>query len=115
MENGRDFLIFPEGGYTNNHNELQQFQSGCFSCSLRSKGPVVPVVIYDSYKAMNSNTFEKVITQVHFLKAIFFEEYGSLTKQQLADLVKSRIAEKLGEIKTGVCADRKPDLVIGRA
>ncbi len=115
VESGRDFLIFPEGGYTNNHNELQQFQSGCFSCSLRSKGPVVPVVIYDSYKAMNSNTFEKVITQVHFLKAIFFEEYGSLTKQQLADLVKSRIAEKLGEIKTGVCADRKPDLVIGRA
>ncbi len=115
VKDGRNFLIFPEGGYTNNHNELQQFQSGCFSCSLRSKGPVVPVVIYDSYKAMNSNTFEKVITQVHFLKAIFYEEYGSLTKQQLADLVKSRIAEKLEEIKTGLYKDRKPDLIIGRA
>lgn len=115
VKDGRDFLIFPEGGYTNNHNELQEFQSGCFSCSLRSKGPVVPVVIYDSYKAMNSNTFEKVITQVHFLKAIFYEEYGSLTKQQLADLVKSRIAEKLEEIKAGLYIERKPDLVIGRA
>lgn len=115
VKDGRDFLIFPEGGYTNNHNELQQFQSGCFSCSLRSEGPIVPVVIYDSYKAMNSNTFEKVITQVHFLKAIFFEEYGNLTKQQLADLVKSRIAEKLEEIKEGLYADKKPDLVIGRA
>ena len=115
VKDGRDFLIFPEGGYTNNHNELQQLQSGCFSCSLRSEGPIVPVVIYDSYKAMNSNTFEKVITQVHFLKAIFFEEYGNLTKQQLADLVKSRIAEKLEEIKEGLYADKKPDLVIGRA
>ena len=115
VKDGRDFLIFPEGGYTNNHNELQEFQSGCFSCSLRSKGPVVPVVIYDSYKAMNSNTFEKVITQVHFLKAIFYEEYGSLTKQQLADLVKSRIAEKLEEIKAGLYIERRPDMVIGRA
>lgn len=76
---------------------------------------MVPVVIYDSYKAMNSNTFEKVITQVHFLKAIFYEEYGSLTKQQLADLVKSRIADKLEEIKAGLYIERKPDLVIGRA
>ena len=115
VQGGRDFLIFPEGGYTNNHNELQQFQSGCFSCSLRSKGPMVPVVIYDSYKAMNSNTFEKVITQVHFLKAIFYEEYGGLTKQQLAELVKSRIAEKLEEIKSGLYTDGKPDLVIGKA
>lgn len=112
---GRDFLIFPEGGYKNNRNELQEFQSGCFACSLRSESPVVPVVIYDSYKAMNSNTFEKVITQVHFLKAIFYEEYCSLTKQQLADLVKSRIAKKLEEIKVGLCADTQPDLVIGRA
>jgi len=115
VKGGRDFLIFPEGGYTNNHNELQQFQSGCFSCSLRSRGPVVPVVIYDSYRAMNSNTFEKVITQVHFLKAILFEEYGSLTKQQVAELVKSRIAERLEEIKAGLYMDRKPDLMIGKA
>ena len=114
VKGGRDFLIFPEGGYTNNHNELQQFQSGCFSCSLRSKGPVVPVVIYDSYKAMNSNTFEKVITQVHFLKAVLYEEYGGLTKQQLAELVKCRIAEKLEEIKAGLFTDRQPDMTIGK-
>lgn len=114
VKGGRDFLIFPEGGYTNNHNELQQFQSGCFSCSLRSRGPVVPVVIYDSYKAMNSNTFEKVITQVHFLKAVLYEEYGSLTKQQLAELVKCRIAEKLEEIKAGLFTDRQPDMTIGK-
>ncbi len=115
VQSGRDFLIFPEGGYTDNHNELQEFQTGCFSCSLRTKGPVVPVVIYDSYKAMNSNTFEKVITQVHFLKAILYEEYGSMTKQQLADLVKSRIAQKLEEIKSGLSAGLQPDQVIGKA
>lgn len=115
VKGGRDFLIFPEGGYKNNHNELQEFQSGCFACSLRSRGPVVPVVIYDSYKAMNSNTFEKVVTQVHFLKAIYYEEYAGLTKQQLANLVKSRIADKLAEIKAGLYTGWQPDQVIGRA
>ena len=31
VKSGRNFLIFPEGGYTDNKNELQEFQAGCFS------------------------------------------------------------------------------------
>ena len=92
---GRDFLIFPEGGYTDNKNKLQEFHTGCFSCTLKTKKPVVPVCIYDSYKSMNSNTFERVETQVHFLKPIY---YG-MKKSQLAQLVKDRIQEKLNEIE----------------
>ncbi len=96
---GRDFLIFPEGGYTDNKNKLQEFHTGCFSCTLKTKTPVVPVCIYDSYKSMNSNTFEKVETQVHFLKPIYYDEYGGMKKPQLAQLVKDRIQEKLNEIE----------------
>lgn len=97
--NGRQFLIFPEGGYTDNKNNLQEFHTGCFSCTLKTKTPVVPVCIYDSYKSMNSNTFEKVTTQVHFLKPIYYEEYKGMKKIELARLVKERIQEKLDEIK----------------
>ena len=96
---GRDFLIFPEGGYTDNKNKLQEFHTGCFSCTLKTKKPVVPVCIYDSYKSMNSNTFERVETQVHFLKPIYYEEYNGMKKSQLAQLVKDRIQEKLNEIE----------------
>ena len=101
VKSGRNFLIFPDGGYTDNKNELQEFQAGCFSCSLQTKTPIVPVVLYDSYKSMNSNTFERVDTQVHFLKPILYSEYGELNKKEVAALVKSRIAERLDEIKSG--------------
>lgn len=99
VKEGMNFLIFPEGGYNDNKNELQDFQSGCFDCSLKSKKPILPVVIYDSYKSMNSNSFKKVTTQVHFLKPIPFEEYGNLNKAEIAELVKKRISEKMAVIK----------------
>lgn len=98
---GRNFLIFPEGGYTDNKNELQEFQAGCFSCSLQTKTPIVPIALFDSYKSMNSNTFERVDTQVHFLKPILYSEYGELKKKEVAELVKSRIEERMAQIKAG--------------
>lgn len=101
VKSGRNFLIFPEGGYTDNKNELQEFQAGCFSCSLHTRTPIVPVALYDSYKSMNSNTFEKVDTQVHFLKPIHYSEYGDLKKKEVAELVRSRIEARLKEIKAG--------------
>lgn len=99
VKDGMNFLIFPEGGYADNRNELQEFKSGCFDCSLKSKKPILPVVIYDSYKSMNSNSLKKVTTQVHFLKPIPFDEYGHMNKAEIAELVKLRISEKLDMIK----------------
>ena len=99
VKSGKRYLIFPEGGYTDNKNKLQEFKSGCFISSLKSKKPIVPVAIYDSYKAMNSNTFERVTTQVHFLEPILYEEYGKLKKNEIADLVKTRIQSKIKEIE----------------
>lgn len=100
VKNGRNFLIFPEGGYKDDtHNNLQEFKSGCFSCSIKSQSTILPVVIYDSYKSMNSNTFEKVTTEVHYLPPIKYEEYKGMKKNELCVLVKSRIEEKLNAIK----------------
>lgn len=100
IKKGRSYLIFPEGGYDiKNRNEMQEFQSGCFSVSLHTNTPIVPVAIYDSYKAMNSNSFKKVVSQVHYLKPILPEEYAGMKKNELSDLVRGRIAEKLAEIE----------------
>ena len=100
VKNGRNFLIFPEGGYDNNKNDLQSFYSGCFTSSIRSHKPIVPVAIYDSYKAMNSNSLRNVTTQVHFLDPIYYDEYEGMTKRELADMVRSRIETKISEIKS---------------
>lgn len=99
VEEGKPYLIFPEGGYKDNRNELQEFKSGCFACSIKSKAPIVPVVIYDSWRSMDTNTFEKVQTQVHFLPQILYDEYAGLRKHEICQLVKSRIQEKLDELK----------------
>lgn len=113
---GKNMLIFPEGGYTDNGNRLQEFNTGCFHCALRSKATIVPVVIYDSHKAMNSNSLRKVTTQVHFLPPIPFAAYGKLKKPELAEMVKARISEKLGEIRRydslGQAFPGKPDRLL---
>ena len=59
------------------------------------------MVVYDSYKSMNSDTFEKVTTQVHYLTPIPYEEYKELKKPEISELVKSHIAAKLEEIESG--------------
>lgn len=99
IKKGHNMLIFPEGGYSENGNTLQEFKTGCFDCSIKTKTTIVPITIYDSYKSMNGCKPGKVKTQVHFLSAIPYEEYKDLTKQELCDLVKSRIAQKLAEIE----------------
>lgn len=101
VKRGRDFLIFPEGGYTDNQNKLQDFHSGCFSVNLKTGAPIVPTVLYDAYKSMNSNTFEKVVTQIHYLEPIYYEEYKDMRKAEICELVKARIQERLDLIESG--------------
>ena len=103
IKSGSNMLIFPEGR-TNpvKGNALGEFQSGCFACSLKTGTTIVPVTIWDSYKAMNGNRiFDHVTTQVHFLRSILYEEYKDMSKQELSELIRSRIAEKLDEIGNG--------------
>lgn len=97
VRNGRRYLIFPEGKWGDNKNTLQEFHSGCFRCSLQSGTPIVPVAIIDSYKGLNTNSLKKCTTYVHFLKPIYYEEYKSLKKNELAILVKARIQKKIDE------------------
>jgi len=98
VKNGRKYIIFPEGGYDNNGNKLQEFKNGCFKCAITSKCPIVPVTIIDSYKVFGVNSLKAVKTKVYFLKPIFYNEYEKLNRKEIADLVRGRIEEKLAEI-----------------
>lgn len=100
VKNGRKYILFPEGMYDNQKkNSLIEFKAGCFKICLKSKVPIVPVVLIDSYKPYNSWKVGKIKTQVHFLKPIFFDEYKDMNTQQIAELVKTKIANKLKELK----------------
>ena len=107
VKNGKNYLIFPEGGYQDDtHNTLQEFKTGCFACVLKSKKPILPVVVYDSYKSMNSNTLERVYTQIHFLPMITAEIYEGMKKNELAEYLKKIIQERLDAIEAGLITEQ---------
>lgn len=92
VKEGRRYIVFPEGGYDHNKNELQDFMAGSFKCATKAKAPIVPVAIIDSYKPFGTNSLRKVKTQVHFLAPIFYEEYGQMNTMEIARMVKDRIS-----------------------
>ena len=93
VKKGRKYIVFPEGGYDHNKNDLQEFKPGAFKCATKSGAPIVPVAIIDSYKPFGVNSLRKVRTQVHFLKPIFFEEYQGMSTREISEMVKKRIAD----------------------
>ncbi len=104
VKQGKRYIIFPEGSYTKEKkNSLIEFKPGCFKVSLKSKTPIVPVTLIDSYKAWNTSSLKTVTTQVHFLKPIFWEEYKGMKTQQIAALVRERIQEKIEEVTGSAC------------
>ncbi len=99
VKNGRRYILFSEGGYTFNENHLQEFHAGAFKCALKAKCPIIPVALVDSYKPFGTSGLHPVVTQVHFLKPIFYEEYKNLTTKDIALMVKNAIQQKLDELK----------------
>lgn len=92
---GRNYLIFPEGTRSRNGNQMGQFHSGSFRCATRSKCPIVPVALVDSFKVLDEKGSKPVTVQIHYLKPICWEEYGNLKTTELAALVKERIAQAI--------------------
>lgn len=98
---GRKFLIFPEGGYPEgvDSNELHDFMPGSFKAATTNKSPIVPVVLYDSYKVFFKNSLKKVSVQIHFLSPIYYDMYKDMSTVELSEYVKNLISSKLEEIK----------------
>lgn len=95
---GKRYILFPEGGYRfNNKNRVADFKAGSFKIALKSKAPIVPIALIDSYKVFNSFHIGPITTFVHYLKPITYDEYHNLKTQEIAQLVKERIEQKIME------------------
>lgn len=99
VQEGKNFLIFPEGEWHDNQNNLQEFHTGCVKFLLNAKCPIIPVCLYDTYKVFGKNSLKKIACSVHFLDPIFYEEYQNLDKIQIKDLIKERIQAKIDQIQ----------------
>ena len=100
IKKGRKYILFPEGIYDNKKkNNLIDFKAGCFKICLKSKVPIIPVALIDSYKPYNTWQTGEIKTQVHYLKPITYEEYKDMNTHQIAKLVKERIENEIRKVK----------------
>lgn len=96
---GRRYIIFPEGGYSNQKgHSLWDFRPGCFKAATKVGAPIVPVALVDSNLVYNSWKLTPVKTQVHFLRPLYGEDYQKMTTAQIGSVVKERIVTKLQEL-----------------
>ena len=97
VKKGRNYLIFPEGTRSRKGNEMLEFHGGSFRCATKSKCPILPVALVDSYKVLDEKGSKKVAMQLHYLPVIPYEEYAGLKPAEVAQLVRSRIEAKVKE------------------
>ena len=62
---------------------------------------MVPIALIDSFRVLDEPGSKPVSMQIHYLKPIEYEEYAGMKPAELAQLVKSRIAEKIQECTEG--------------
>ena len=91
VENGRNYLIFPEGTRSRNGNGMNEFHPGSFRCAVKSGVPIVPLALIDCYKVLDQKGSKPVTVQLHYLPPITREEYQGMKTVELATLVQDRI------------------------
>ncbi len=91
VKKGRNYLIFPEGTRSKMGNKLLDFHGGSFKCAVKTKCPVLPVALIDSFKVLDQKGCKPVKVQIRYLQPILYEEYKDMNTTELATLVRSRI------------------------
>ena len=92
LQDGRSFVIFPEGTRSRKGNEMLEFHGGSFRCALKAKCPIVPMAFIDSFRVLDEKGSDRVAVQLHYLPVIEYEEFKDMKTVELAALVKERIA-----------------------
>ena len=98
VRDGAHFLVFPEGGYVDNHNSILNFHNGCLFSAYLARCPIVPVLLVDTYRSMNrNNIFAHVKPEVHFLPPIPYEAYKDLSREETTQMVRRILIQKMTE------------------
>lgn len=97
VKNGKNYLIFAEGTRSKMGNTQLPFKGGTFKSAVKSKCPIVPCALIDSFKPFDENSIERVTVKLIYLPPIYYEEYASMKTPEIADMVKSRIEAAISE------------------
>ncbi len=97
VKGGENFVIFAEGTRSRNGNVVGEFKGGSFKSAMNARCPIVPVALIDSYKAFDTKSIKKVTVQIHYMKPLTYEDYQGMKSTEVAELVQTRIQEKINE------------------
>lgn len=97
VQTGRRYVIFAEGTRSRKGNETLDFKAGTFKSAIMAKCPIVPVALIDSYKAFDTNSIKKETVQIHYLPAMYYEEYKNMKSVEIAAEVRRRIVETISK------------------
>ncbi len=97
VKKGRNFVIFPEGTRSRKGNEILDFKAGTFKSAVKAGCPIIPVALVNSFRPFDISSVKKEIVQVHFLKAIYPEQYMGLKTVEIAELVHGRIQDEINK------------------
>lgn len=98
MSAGIPYVIFPEGTRSKKGNELLEFKGGSFKPAMDAQVPIIPCVMHNCFKVLDSNSIKKVDCGIHYLPPIPYEEYKDMNSVEVANLVQSRIQTKMDEL-----------------
>ena len=93
VNQGKNYIIFPEGTRSKNGNKVGEFKGGSFKAATKAKCPIVPVALIDSFKPFDTKSIEQVTVQVHYLEPLLYEDYKEMNTNDIAEEVKKRIIE----------------------
>ena len=91
INEGRSYLIFPEGTRCRKQNEMLEFKGGSFKVAIDAKSPIVPVALIDCYKVFDDNSIAKVDAQIHYLEPLYYEDYKEMSSTEIAQFVQDKI------------------------
>jgi len=97
IKNGKNFVIFAEGTRSKNGNNVGEFKGGSFKPATKTKCPIIPVALIDSFKPFDTHSIEPVTVQVHFMEPMFYEEYKDMKTVEIAEIVQNRVQGKINE------------------
>ena len=95
VQQGRNYLIFPEGTRSKNGNGMGEFHGGSFRCAVKAKCPIVPIALIDSFRVLDQKGSAPVKVQLHYLEPIPYEEFAGMKATEVAALVKQRIQDAI--------------------
>lgn len=91
IQKGRNYLIYPEGTRSKNGNVMGEWHGGSFKPALKAKCPILPVCVIDTHKVLDQKGSKPLQCQLHFLKAIPYEEFAGMKTTEIAEMVKARV------------------------